>query len=383
MSHSLADIAAALGARLEGDATLRIAGAAEPAMAGPTDLALAMDPKYAAGLARGGALAAVLWDGADWQALGLKAALFVPRPRYAMAGITRVLDPGPEIAPGIHPLAAIDPTAEIGEGAAIGPFVHIGRGARIGARARIAAHVSVEAETRIGDDALILPGAWIGPRVTIGDRFICHPNAVIGADGFSFVTPEKSGAEEIRETLGQRGEIRPQSWTRIHSLGTVEIGDDVEIGATATVDRGTIRATSIGSGTKLDNQVHLGHNVTVGRDCLLCGQTGIAGSVKIGDRVVMGGQVGVVDNIFVGDDVIVGAGSRVMSNAPKGRVLLGYPAIRMDTQISLWKHVRRLARMGEQIRDLRLAVFGADKARGEGGGEGGGEGSRRDDGDDD
>lgn len=379
MSHSLADIAAALGARLEGDATLRIAGAAEPAMAGPTDLALAMDPKYAAGLAKGGALAAVLWDGADWQALGLKAALFVPRPRYAMAGITRALDPGPEIAPGIHPLAAVDPTAEIGAGAAIGPFVHIGRGVRIGARARIAAHVSVEAGARIGDDALILPGVWIGPRVVIGDRFICHPNAVIGADGFSFVTPEKSGAEEIRETLGQRGEIRPQSWTRIHSLGTVEIGDDVEIGATATVDRGTIRATSIGSGTKLDNQVHLGHNVTVGRDCLLCGQTGIAGSVKIGDRVVMGGQVGVVDNIFVGDDVIVGAGSRVMSNAPKGRVLLGYPAIRMDTQISLWKHVRRLARMGEQIRDLRLAVFGADKAKGEGSGEGG----RRDEGDDD
>ena len=121
MSHKLADIAAALGARLEGDGSITVTGAAEPAMAGPADLALAMDPKYAEGLAKGQALAAVLWEGADWRAMGLSAALFVPRPRYAMAGITRALDPGPEIAPGIHPLAVIDPTATLGEGAAIGP----------------------------------------------------------------------------------------------------------------------------------------------------------------------------------------------------------------------------------------------------------------------
>ncbi|MCV2869944.1 UDP-3-O-(3-hydroxymyristoyl)glucosamine N-acyltransferase [Defluviimonas sp. WL0002] len=356
MSQTLAEIAAALGARLEGDGTLLVAGAAEPAMAGPEHLALAMDPKYAAGLSKGKARAAVLWEGADWAGMGLQAAIFVARPRYAMAGITRALDPGPEIAPGIHPLAVVDPSARIGEGAAIGPFVTIGRAVRIGRGARIAARVSIEAETVIGVDALILSGVWIGPRVVIGDRFICHPNAVIGSDGFSFVTPEKSGAEEIRETLGQRGEIRPQSWTRIHSIGNVEIGDDVEIGATATIDRGTIRATKIGSGTKLDNQVHLGHNVEVGRDCLLCGQTGIAGSARIGDRVVMGGQTGVVDNVFVGDDVIAGAGTKIMSNAPKGRVLLGYPAIKMESQIANWKHIRRLGRMNDQLAELREIV---------------------------
>lgn len=353
MDYRIADIAAALGARLEGDATLTISGAAEPAMAGPADLALAMDEKYASGLARGKALAAVLWHGADWRALGLKAAIFVPRPRYAMAGITRALDPGPRIAPGIHPTAVIEAGAEIGPDACIGPFVYIGAGTRIGARARIAARVSIEAGASIGQDCLIMPGTWIGPRVAIGDRFICHANAVIGSDGFSFVTPEKSDVEEIRETLGQRGAIRPQGWTRIHSLGSVIIGDDVEIGATATIDRGTIRATSIGSGTKIDNQVHLGHNVTVGRDCLLCGQVGIAGSVRVGDRVVMGGQVGVADNIFVGDDVIAGAGTKIMSNAPKGRVLLGYPAIRMETQIAAWKNIRRLGRLFDQVAELR------------------------------
>lgn len=353
MDYRIADIAEALGARLDGDATLVITGAAEPAMAGPGDLALAMDERYAAGLTRGKALAAVLWDGADWRAYGLKAAIFVPRPRYAMAGITRALDPGPQIAPGIHPTAVIETGAEVGPEACIGPFVYIGAGARIGARARIAARVSIEAGASIGADCQIMPGTWIGPGVSIGDRFICHANAVIGSDGFSFVTAEKSDVEEIRETLGQRAGIRPQGWTRIHSLGSVIIGDDVEVGATATIDRGTIRATSIGSGTKIDNQVHLGHNVTVGRDCLLCGQVGIAGSVRVGDRVVMGGQVGVVDNVFVGDDVVAGAGTKIMSNAPKGRVLLGYPAIKMDAQIANWKYIRRLGRLFDQVAALR------------------------------
>ena len=143
MSQTLADIAMALGARLEGDGGIAITGAAEPAMARASDLALAMDPKYAAGLAKGAARAAVLWEGADWRALGLAAAIYVPRPRYAMAGITRALDPGHDIARGIDPLSVIDPSATIGEGAAIGPFVTIGRDVRIGARARIAARVSI------------------------------------------------------------------------------------------------------------------------------------------------------------------------------------------------------------------------------------------------
>lgn len=114
---------------------------------------------------------------------------------------------------------------------------------------------------------------------------------MIGGDGFSFVTPEKSGVEEIRETLGARDAIRAQSWTRIHSLGSVTIGDDVEVGANAAIDR-TIRDTTIGNGTKIDNLVHLGHNVQVGYDSLICGQVGVAGSSRIGNRVVLAGQCG-------------------------------------------------------------------------------------------
>ncbi len=354
--HSIAALAAALGGRAEGDTALTIHRAAEPAAAGPDDLALAMDPKYAAGLALGSARAAMLWEGADWKALGLSAAIFVPRPRLAMSGLTRTLDPGPAIAPGLHASAVIDPSASIGIGAAIGPFVVIGPGAVIGPRARIASHVSIAEGARIGADALILQGARIGARVVIGERFICHPNAVIGADGFSFVTPEKSGVEEIRQTLGEREQIRAQSWIRIHSLGTVEIGDDVEIGAGAAIDRGTIRATTIGSGTKLDNLVHVGHNVQVGRDCLLCGQVGVAGSARIGNRVVLAGQCGVSDNIFVGDDVIAGGATKIFTNAPAGRVLLGSPALKMETHVEAWKNIRRLGRLFAQVAELKEAV---------------------------
>jgi UDP-3-O-[3-hydroxymyristoyl] glucosamine N-acyltransferase len=356
MTHSIADIAAALGAELHGDGTIRVSGAAEPAMAGPEHLALAMKPEFAAGLAKGRARAAVVWAGADWRALGLEAALVVPRPRYAMAGITRALDPGPEIVPGVHPTAVVDPTAAIGEDAAIGPFVVIGRAARIGRRARIASHVTVGAEAQVGDDALLLEGVRIGSRVRIGHRFIAQPGAVVGSDGFSFVTPEKSGVERVRESLGDQGEITAQSWTRIHSLGAVEIGDDVEIGANTAIDRGTIRATRIGRGTKLDNLVHVGHNVEVGEDCLLCGQVGIAGSARIGNRVVMAGQCGVNDNIFVGDDVVAGGATKIFTNAPAGRVLLGSPAVKMEAHVEMMKALRRLPRLLDQVRALQKAV---------------------------
>ena len=352
MAHTIRDIAVALGAEAEGALDLTVTGAAEPQHAGPDQIALAMDPRYGEGVGQGHAQAAIVWPGADWRAMGLKAAIFAPRGRLAMAGITALMDPGPDIAAGLHPSAVVHPTATIGDGASIGPFVVIGAGVVVGRDARIASHVSIAEGARIGANALILQGARIGARVTIGDRFICQPGAVIGADGFSFVTPEKSGIEEIRETLGSRAEIKAHSWTRIHSLGAVTIGDNVEIGANACIDRGTIRDTFIGSGTKLDNLVHIGHNVQIGEDCLLCGQVGIAGSARLGDRVVMGGQCGVNDNIFVGHDVIAGGATKIFTNAPAGRVLLGYPAVKMETHVEIQKALRRLPRLAARVAAL-------------------------------
>ena len=356
MTHNLRQIAAALGAEFAGDGDMKLRGASEPSSAESDQLALAMSPHYAEGLSQGQAQAALLWPGADWQALGLRGAIFAPRPRFVMSGLTQFFDPGPEIALGCHPTAIVHPDAQIGPNAAIGPFVVIGRGVRIGERARIAPHVSISEETTIGDDVLILNGVRIGARVHIGDRFIAQPGAVVGSDGFSFVTPEKSGVEEVRETLGARAQIVAQSWSRIHSLGVVEIGDDVELGANCAIDRGTIRATRIGSGTKLDNLVHIGHNVEIGMDCLLCGQVGIAGSARIGNRVVLAGQCGVNDNIFVGDDVVAGGASKIFTNAPAGRVLLGYPAVKMQTHVDSYKGLRRLPRLMAQVAQLQETV---------------------------
>lgn len=354
--HTVAHIAAAIGAQFQGNGEIELCGTAEPANAGPDQLAMAMDPRYGDGIAQGNARAAVLWEGADWQALGLEAAIFAPRARLAMAGLTRVFDPGPGLEPGIHPSAVIHPSAEIGEGATIGPFTVIGRDARIGARARIAEQVSIGASVQIGDDAMILAGVKIGARVKIGHRFVAQPGAAIGGDGFSFVTEQQSRVEAALKAMGDPGETAKQSWLRIHSLGAVTIGDDVEIGANSSVDRGTVRDTQIGRGTKIDSLVQVGHNVILGEDCLLCAQVGVAGSTRIGNRVVLGGQVGVVDNIKVGDDVVVSGKSMVSGNTPAGRVMMGSPAVKMETNVQIYKSLRRLPRLMTQFADLQKTV---------------------------
>jgi UDP-3-O-[3-hydroxymyristoyl] glucosamine N-acyltransferase len=196
----------------------------------------------------------------------------------------------------------------------------------------------------------------VGARVAIGARFIAQPGAVIGADGFSFVTPEPGAIEEVRRSLGDRGAARQSSYARIASLGSVRIGDDVEIGANSTIDRGTLSDTVIGDGTKVDNLVQIGHNVVIGRDCLICGQVGIAGSTVIGDRVVLAGQCGVADHLQVGDDVIAGAASIILSRVPAGRVVMGYPAMKMDANIEAYKALRRLPRLMRDMVDRQKRV---------------------------
>ncbi|WP_299840311.1 UDP-3-O-(3-hydroxymyristoyl)glucosamine N-acyltransferase [uncultured Jannaschia sp.] len=357
---TLSEIADTLGRPVEGDGSLRFARAAEPAAAGPDDLALAMSPGYGDALRQGQARGAILWDGADWRAMGLEGAVLVPRARLAMAGITSALDAGPRIVPGVHPTAIVENGAEIGPDAAIGPYVVIGAGARIGARARIAAHATVADEAVIGDDVLLMQGVRIGARVRLGHRVIVQPNAVIGGDGFSFVTPEESGVERARKSLGDQGEIRAQNWTRIHSLGSVEIGDDVEIGANTTIDRGTIANTVVGRGTKIDNLVMIGHNDRIGEDCLLCAHVGVSGGTTIGNRVVLAGKVGVNDNITIGDDVVAGGGTNIYTRVASGEVVMGSPAVKMDTNMAMYRALRRLPRALEQLADLRKRVGGGD-----------------------
>ncbi|MGR3492149.1 MAG: UDP-3-O-(3-hydroxymyristoyl)glucosamine N-acyltransferase [Shimia sp.] len=342
-SWTLNEIATALGAKALGAADIRITHAAEPADAGPDALAIATTPKYAEALPQGSARAALLWDGADWDALGLDGAICVARPRYAMSGMTRLMDSAWRRETGQHPTAYVDPLAEVAEDVVLGPFAVVAAGATVGPGTILCAHTSIGAGSRLGRDCYVREGARILHDVTMGDRVVVQPNAVIGSDGFSWVTPEASNAEVARETLGAAGGAA-QSWARIHSLGGVEIADDVEIGAGCTIDRGTIRATRIGARTKLDNVVQIGHNAETGEDCLLCGHSGLSGSARIGNNVVLGGKSGVADNLTVGDNVVLGGATMVLSNVPAGRVMMGYPATQMHAQVESYKALRRLPR---------------------------------------
>lgn len=352
MTNTLAEIADATGLVLLGDGSLRVDAPAEPATARVRDLALAMDPKFADAISESDAEAAVLWDGADWQALGLKAALIAPKARVAMAEITNHFQHAPDIPEGIHPTALVDPSATVADGAWIGPFSIINAGASLGANARIGAHCSVGRDARLGANALLHDGVRIGARCVIGDDFIAQPNAVIGADGFSFEPPQRGSVEAAKQT-GRIDGAKATGFMRIHSLAAVEIGNDVEIGAATTIDRGTIAPTRIGHGTKIDNQVQIGHNVQIGSTCLICAQTGIAGSTKVGDRVVFGGKSGVADHVIIGSDVVCAAGTMVASNVPSNRVMMGIPAQPRDQVTRQVIALRRLPRMLDRVAEIQ------------------------------
>ncbi|PCJ74042.1 MAG: UDP-3-O-(3-hydroxymyristoyl)glucosamine N-acyltransferase [Rhodobacteraceae bacterium] len=355
MQITVAELARALGAKAVGDVDQLISGPCEPRAAAAGLIALAMDQSYAEALQKSDASIAILWQDADWQALGLTAAIFVPRPRYALSGVTKVFGVEPEVANGIHSSAVVDPTAVIGKNPSIGPFVVIGKGVKIGANARILSHTSIAENAHIGANALIFEGVRIRARVAIGDDFICQSNAVIGGDGFSFVTPEAGAIEEAR-SMSQEITAGTDEYARINSLGTVIIGDRVEVGANTTIDRGTISNTVIGTGTKIDNLVQVGHNVKIGKHCLLCGMAGIAGSAVLHDRVILGGNAGVMDHVIVGANSIATGKAALLSNVPPNRVMMGNPAVPMTASIESYKALRRLPRMARKLADLEKQV---------------------------
>src|SRR6516164_5747268 len=180
-----------------------------------------------------------------------------------------------------HPISTSAPTVTFAASRDLSPILLLGPNSKIGDRSRLAANVTVGAEVEIGCDGLIHAGTCIGDRTKIGDRVIIQPNVTIGGDGFAFVTPETGSVESVRAT----GEVRHfnTDLVRIFSLGNVVIEDDVEIGAGTCIDRGTLGETRIGEGSKLDNLVQVGHNVTIGKNCLIVSQVGLGGSAKVGD----------------------------------------------------------------------------------------------------
>ena len=233
----------------------------------------------------------------------------------------------------IAPTASIDPTAKIAAGAVIEHGVTVGKGVVIGSRVHLMPNVVVMEGSVVGDDTVIFPNVTLYPRTQVGKRVTIHAGAVLGAYGFGYKS-------------SQAGHVRtPQ-------LGYVVIEDEVEIGACVTIDRGTYGSTRVGFGTKIDNQVMIGHNCQIGKHNLLCSQVGIAGSCKTGDFVVLAGQVGLKDHITLGDHAIVGAQAGVMDDLAGGQVYLGSPATPQREQMQIMAVQRRLPELRRTVKEL-------------------------------
>lgn len=290
----------------------------------------------------------------------VKALLIADFPRYALAAFSLLFasrqdDP----TPGIHPSAIVDPSANIHPTAAIGPLCYVGPGVHVGAGTRCMSQVTLGAGARIGDDCLLYAGVRVGQGVEIGNRVILQFNAVVGAEGFSYATPDLGRVEGAKQTAGAMV-AKNTAIARIASLGTVILEDDVEIGACTTIDKATLGATRIARGTKIDNLVMIGHNNTVGENCLLAAQVGIAGSCTIGNRVVMAGQVGVADHKHVHDDAILMGQAGISRNVPAEAVMYGTPAQPWREFLQEFSYkgrlrdmYKRLACLEEELANLR------------------------------
>ena len=339
------DIAVALDAEVIGDASIIVRSLSEPARAGPDDLAIALNDHYVVGLAEGQALAAVMAACESLDAVRLKAAIIARPGRQVLATLSRLFErPYDDGVSGIDASAIIAPSAEIGTDCTIGPMAVIGARARIGPASSIGAHVTIGPDVTIGAGARLMSGVRIGWGTRIGERFIAQSNAVIGSEGFSYTAdPKRSLAEDGGD---------PPAAERIASLGIVVIGDDVEIGAGSTIDRATIHETVIGSGSKLDNQVHVAHNVQIGRNCIICGHVGIAGSARLGDHVMLGGMSGVGDHVSVAAHAFASGATKIFSNQNrKGVRLIGSPATDFETGLAIYKSQRRLPKTVQRMTD--------------------------------
>ena len=307
-----------------------------PHLADESTLALALGEKEIEDLKETKAKCALVPLGVN---LPFISTIEVERPRLAMMTLLNVFYEAPDYTVGIHPSAVVHPEALLGKNVAIGPNVVISRGAVIGDNTKLLANVYVGKFAHVGADCLFHPGVNVGDFVKVGNRCILHHGVSLGADGFSFVTETPDNIETARKEGEVKGGKENQKIYKIPSLGSVEIGDDVEIGANSAVDRGTIENTTIGNQTKIDNLVMIGHNCRIGNACMIVSQVGIAGSCKIGDRVVIAGQAGLKDHTDIGDDSIVLAQAGVTKSFPAKSVIMGAPAVYRKDFIKRMKYL--------------------------------------------
>ena len=296
-----------------------------PLLADENTLALALGEEEIANLAQSRAKAALVPLGVQIDGL---TTIEVERPRLAMMKLITLFYKEPEVNEGVHPTATVHPEAKLGQNVKIGPNVVISRGAEIGDNTKIVANSYIGGYAKVGKNCFFHPGVNIGDRVQVGNDVILQHGVSLGADGFSFVTENPDNIEQARKD----GEIKEGSADnhvifKIPSIGSVVIGNNVEIGANTTIDRGTIENTTIGDNTKIDDLVMIGHNCKVGKGCLIVSQVGIAGSCVIGDRVVIAGQAGLADHIEIGSDTIITAKAGVTKSFPEKSIIVGIPAV--------------------------------------------------------
>jgi len=303
-AQAVADL---VGGRLLGDGTVPVREVATLERAGAEGLSLAISARYAEAL-RASAAGTVLVPDALAEAPGPgRARIVVSEPYHAMVRVVERLYPRRTPAAGIDPTARIGPGCTLGAGVSLGPFVVLGRGVRLGDRVQLAEGVSLGDGVSIGEDSVLGPRVVCYPEARVGRRVVLKAGAVIGGDGFGYL----SGAS---------------GHARIPHVGGCLLDDDVEVGSNSCVDRGSLDDTVIGRGTKLDNLVHVGHNVRIGERCLLMAGVGVAGSTRVGNDVILAGHVGVTDHLNIGPGARIAAKSAVFGDVPAGAVMSGHPA---------------------------------------------------------
>ena len=329
LSHTLAELAKELEAEVVGDADTVIAGVAGIREAQPGDITFIANARYDAYLDETKASAVICSRETRPASVPL---LLVDNPYLAFQRVVRIFRPEDRPAPGVHPTAVVSSSAVLGRDVSIGPNVVVDADAQLGDRSVVMAGCYIGPRVVIGEDCLFYPGVKVREDCLLGARVILHPGVVIGGDGFGFAFD--SGR-----------------YHKVPQVGNVIIGDDVEIGTNTTVDRATTHSTRIGDGTKIDNLVQIGHNVVIGRHCIIVAQVGISGSTEIEDYVTVGGQAGLAGHIRVGHGAMIGAQSGVTKSVQAETVVTGYPAMPHN----LWKRLQAFVqKLPEFVRRLKV-----------------------------
>jgi UDP-3-O-[3-hydroxymyristoyl] glucosamine N-acyltransferase len=334
MSFTAAEIAERVSGEITGDAATPILGFAAADQARAGDLTFADNEGHFA-TAEASAASAILFSGTA--AASAKVLIRVKNARIAVARLLPLFFPREIPAPGVHASTTIAPSAKIDPSAHIGPHCVIGDGVEIGADCVLHGGNHIGRDSRLAAEVELLPNVVLYPRTIVGQRVTIHASTVIGSDGYGYVFDE--------------GRHR-----KVLQVGNVVIGDDVEIGANCAVDRAALGSTVIGTGTKIDNLVHIAHNVVLGQHVLVMGQSGFAGSTHVGDYSVVASQSGVAGHLKLGRQSTVGAKSGVMRDIPDGGTVLGIPAMPDKQTKRQWIAMQQLPDVLRKIRDLQKQV---------------------------